>query len=150
MFENPFRGEPRLLAAWEKLSAQATVLSRVLWRRTTTLGQATGREMRTWDVFKWAVIVLLATNLLLILLLYPRTGSEPEISRQDLATLHSEIDEQIAQNRAGATQVILRMRAQLAEEIAKTNAELQALSQKSVKSSPPLQPPMPTPRPRHQ
>jgi hypothetical protein len=107
-------------------------------------------DVRTWDVFKWIVVVLLALNLLVLLSL---GGLRSEIaglkeergaSAQDLATLSKEL----ADTRAALTQAIANMRSGLHDDIVKINAKLDARAAPPPKpAAQPAQKPAAKPRP---
>src|SRR6188472_2052184 len=97
-------------------------------------------DVRTWDVFRWLVIVLLALNLLLLLSL---GGIKSEIAalKQDRSAAAKEI----ADTRAALTQAISDMRSALQSDIAKVNTKIDTrMQQAAPKPSPP---PPTTPKP---
>ena len=104
-------------------------------------------DVRTWDVFRWLVIVLLALNLLLLLSL---GGIKSEIValRQDRSAAAEEVaraTKEIADTRATLTQAISDMRSALQSDIAKVNTKIDTrMQQAAPKPSPP---PPTTPKP---
>jgi len=104
-------------------------------------------DVRTWDVFRWLVIVLLALNLLLLLSL---GGIKSEIAalKQDRSAAAAEVaraTKEIADTRAALTQAISDMRSALQSDIAKVNTKIDTrMQQAAPKPSPP---PSTTPKP---
>jgi hypothetical protein len=118
------------------------------------VAQAALREARAWDVFKWAVIGLLAANLLLLAFLYEGLRSDIaglQQGRDDEAQdLRSEMTKEIADNKAELAQVISGMRSSFADEIAKINARVDELVKNSTQpmAAPVVQaPPKPIAKP---
>ena len=111
-----------------------------------------GEDVRTWDVFRWAVIVLLALNLLFLLSLVG--GIRSEIA--DLKQEHSAGSDQVARLtkeitdiRASLTQAITDTRSGLHGDFAKFNAKIDArLQQAPTASPPPAASPKPSAKPR--
>ena len=97
-------------------------------------------DVRTWDVFRWLVIVLLALNLLLLLSL---GGIKSEIAalKQDRSAAAEEVaraTKEIADTRAALTQAISDMRSALQSDIAKVNTKIDTrIQQAAPKPSPP-------------
>ena len=97
-------------------------------------------DVRTWDVFRWVVIVLLALNLLLLLSL---GGIKSEIAalKQDRSAAAQEVaraTKEIADTRAALTQAISDMRSALQSDIAKVNTKIDTrIQQAAPKPSPP-------------
>jgi hypothetical protein len=97
-------------------------------------------DVRTWDVFRWLVIVLLALNFLLLLSL---GGIKSEIAalKQDRSAAAQEVaraTKEIADTRAALTQAISDMRSALQSDIAKVNTKIDTrIQQAAPKPSPP-------------
>jgi hypothetical protein len=97
-------------------------------------------DVRTWDVFRWVVIVLLALNLLLLLSL---GGIKSEIAtlKLDRSAAAEEVaraTKEIADTRAALTQSISDMRSALQSDIAKVNTKIDTrIQQVAPKPSPP-------------
>ena len=119
-------------------------------------GKLAAEEAMSWDVFRWAVIVLLVANLFLILILYSGVRGETVSMEQDagyaasqLTALRADVDGQIAE-----------LKAKLAEDLAAMQSELRqakaGLNRLTPQVQPELQPipekiqpiPMPTRSPR--
>ena len=129
----------------QRFTAKAADFSRALLVVVT-------EDVRTWDVFRWAVIVLFALNVLFLLSL---TGS----IRSEIAALSQEQDAEIdqlarvtketADTRASLMQAINDARSSLQGEIAKLNAKVDARLQQALTASPPpAASPKPSPKPR--
>ena len=98
-------------------------------------------DVRTWDVFRWLAIILLALNLLLLLAL---GGIKSEIAalKQDRSASAEEVaraTKEIADTRAALTQAISDMRSALQSDIAKVNTKIDTRMQQAA--------PKPSPRP---
>jgi hypothetical protein len=118
------------------------------------------KDAMAWDEFRWAVVALLAANLLLSLILYLGIRSDIAALKQDrdayahqLADLRVEVGKEIAETKTGLTQALTAMQSGLADQIAKTNARLsrstaQAAPKPLVASKPPPVP-KPTRKPHH-
>ena len=97
-------------------------------------------DVRTWDVFRWLVIVLLALNFLLLLSL---GGIKSEIAalKQDRSAAAEEVaraTKEIADTRDALTQSISDMRSALQSDIAKVNTKIDTrIQQAAPKPSPP-------------
>ena len=101
-------------------------------------------DVRTWDVFRWIVIVLLALNLLLLISLAGGTRSEIAELKQERnadAEQVSRVSKDITDTRAALSQAISDMRSGLQGDIAKINTKLDVRAQPAPKPSPP--PPAP-------
>ena len=100
-----------------------------------------GEDVRSWDVFRWVVIVLLALNLLLLLSLAGGIRSEIAAFEQDRsagADQLAHVTKDIADMRASLTQAISDMNSGLQSGIAKVNTKIDAqLQQAAPKPSPP-------------
>jgi hypothetical protein len=86
-------------------------------------------DVRTWDVFRWIVIVLLALNLLLLLSLAGGIRSEIAALEQDRsagADQLAHVTKDIADMRASLTQAISDMNSGLQSDIAKVNTKVDA------------------------
>ena len=99
-----------------------------------------GEDVRSWDVFRWIVIVLLALNLLLLLSLAGGIRSEIAALEQDRsagADQLAHVTKDIADMRASLTQAISDMNSGLQSDIAKVNTKVDALVQQAPTVSPP-------------
>jgi len=117
----------------QRFTARAAGFSRAL------LG-VVAEDVRTWDMFSWAVIVLLALNVLFLVSLTSGIRSEIAALRQEqsagtdqLARVTKEIDD----TRASLTQAISDTRSGLQGDIAKFNSKIDARLQQALTPSPP-------------
>jgi hypothetical protein len=138
---------------WRQLTGKAQDMSRVASNEFLVMGRAATTEAASWDLFKWTVIALLGANLLLAALLYGKIRADLaqlQAARsggsEDLADIRATIAKQIADTKAEITLDISAMRAGLQEEVAKTNARLDDLTQ-SAPSAPTSMPPKPLAKP---
>ena len=102
-------------------------------KKTTQLAfKIAAEEAMSWDVFRWAVITLLAFNIVLSLLLYG--GAQSEIAalkreRDDYATqlaeLRAEVDQKIAKAKTQLSGDIAAARSRLMNELRKARAPSQ-------------------------
>jgi hypothetical protein len=95
-------------------------------------------DVRTWDVFRWIVIVLLALNLLLLLSLAGGIRSEIAALEQDRsagADQLAHVTKDIADMRASLTQAISDMNSGLQSDIAKVNTKVDAQLQQAPAAS---------------
>ena len=111
------------------------------------------QDVRTWDVFRWIVIVLLALNLLLLLSLAGGIRSEIAALEQDRsagADQLAHVTKDIADMRASLTQAISDMNSGLQSDIAKVNTKIDARLQQAVPkpSPPPAAAPKPGAKPK--
>jgi hypothetical protein len=92
-------------------------------------------EVAAWDFFRWAVIALLAVNLLVMLLFLGGIKSSLAELKQDRASptqtgdVGAEIAKQMADVKAALTQSITDMQSGLRDDIAKINAKIDARAQ---------------------
>jgi hypothetical protein len=111
-----------------------------------------GEDVRTWDVFRWAVIVLLALNLLFLLSLVGGIRSEiAALSQEQSAGTDqlARVTKEIADTRASLTQAISDTRSGLQGDIAKLNTKIDArLQQAPTANPPPAASPKPSAKPR--
>ncbi len=113
-------------------------------------------EVASWDFFRWAVIALLAVNLLVMMLflgsikaslaeLKERTTPPPTVD------VGAEIAKQMADMKAALTQSITDMQAGIYDDIAKINARLEsnarAVQPKAVQPATPPKPQL-APKPK--
>jgi hypothetical protein len=100
-----------------------------------------GEDVRSWDVFRWIVIALLALNLLLLPSLAGGIRSEIAALEQDRsagADQLAHVTKDIADMRVSLTQAISDMNSGLQSDIAKVNTKIDArLQQVAPKPSPP-------------
>jgi hypothetical protein len=127
----------------QRFTAKAADLSRALFA-------VIAEDVRTWDVFRWAVIVLCALNVLALLSL---TGS----IRSEIAALRSQeesagidqlarLTKEIADTGASLTQAISDTRSGLQGNVAKLNSKVDARLQQAATASPlPAASPSPLP-----
>jgi hypothetical protein len=131
----------------QRFAAKAADYSRAL------LG-VIAEDVRTWDVFRWAVIVLLTLNLLFLLSLVGGIGSEIAALKQEQSTRTDQlarVTKEIADTRASLTQAISNTRSGLQGDIAKVNTKIDARLQQAPKPSPPpAASPKPGAKPRPQ
>jgi len=102
-------------------------------------------ELRSWDVFRWAVIALLFANILLVAGVYrgARTsianlkqdhGSESELANirasftKDMSEMRAALEKDVADTKTGLTQAVSDLRASVDAEMAKTNTKLDSLT----------------------
>jgi hypothetical protein len=118
----------------QRFTAKAAEFSRAVLK-------IVGEDVRSWDVFRWIVIVLLALNLLLLLSLAGGIRSETAAVEQDRsagADQLAHVTKDIADMRASLTQAISDMNSGLQSDIAKVNTKIDArLQQAAPKPSPP-------------
>jgi hypothetical protein len=124
-------------------------IARVLLRKIVEASRGLSREAMTWDSFKWAVIVLLLANLFLLTLLYAGTRVKPHSYVQNMKSLRTDFEKEIEEARIELREGVFRIRSDLEEQVAQTNARLDKL----VRPRPPepsttLQPPKSTANPR--
>ena len=110
-------------------------------------------DVRSWDVFRWIVIVLLALNLLLLLSLAGGIRSEIAALEQDRsagADQLAHVTKDIADMRASLTQAISDMNSGLQSDIAKVNTKIDARLQLAAPkpSPPPAAAPKPGAKPK--
>ncbi|HZP09903.1 hypothetical protein [Methyloceanibacter sp.] len=92
-------------------------------------------EVAAWDVFKWAVIALLAANLLVMMLFFGSIRSHLAASRQGetpaqpTVDVGAEIAKQMADVKSALAQSINDMQAGLRDDIAKLGAKIDAKMQ---------------------
>lgn len=103
-------------------------------------------EVATWDFFRWAVVALLAVNLLLMILFSGGIKSSLAELKQDRATpnqrvdLGAEIAKQMADVKAALIQSITDMQSGLRDDITKINAKIDARAQATATQPKPVQP----------
>ena len=129
----------------QRFTAKAADFSR-------TLLAVIAEDVRTWDVFRWAVIVLFALNVLFLLSLTSSIRSEiAALSQEQSAGIDqlARVTKQIADTRASLTQAISDTRSGLQGDIAKLNTKVDAgLQQAPTASPPPAASPKPSAKPR--
>ncbi len=105
-------------------------------------------DVRMWDVFRWAVIVLLALNVLFLLSFLGGIRSEIDALKQEQragADRLTRVTQDIADTRGSLTQALSDTRSDLQGHIAKFNTKIDArLQQASTPSSPPAVSPKPS------
>jgi hypothetical protein len=95
-------------------------------------------EVRTWDVFRWGVIVLLALNLLFLLSVVGGIRSEVAALKQEQSTGTDQlarVTKEIADTRASLTLAISDTRTGLQGDIAKVNTQVNARLQEAATAS---------------
>src|SRR6516164_6654062 len=86
-------------------------------------------DVRTWNVFKWAVVVLFALNVLFLLSLTVSIKSEiAALSQEQSAGIDqlARVTKDIADMRASLTQAVSDMNSGLQSDIAKVNTKVDA------------------------
>jgi hypothetical protein len=118
-------------------------------------GKLAAEEAMTWDVFRWAVIVLLVLNLLLILVLHG--GNRGETVSVEHGAGH---EAQLTALRADVDGQIAEVKAELAQDLAAIQSELRHAKARLNRPTPQIRPdfqpipekmqpiPMPTRSPR--
>jgi len=102
-------------------------------------------DVVAWDFFKWAVIFLLAVNLLVMILFFGGIKSslaelkQTQSPSQPTVDVGAEIAKQMAEVKASLTQSIADMQSGLRDDIAKINAKIDARMQ-VVQPLKPVQP----------
>ena len=138
---------------WRQLSGKAQDMSRAASSEFLTMARAATTEAGSWDLFKWTVIALLGANLLLAALLYGKVRADlAELtggrSSEDLDDVRASMAKQIADTKAEITLDISAMQAGLQEQVAKTNARLDDLTQAAPEGTPAAAtPPKPVAKP---
>ena len=97
-------------------------------------------DVRTWDVFRWAAIVLFALNVLFLLSLTGGIRSEiAALSQEQSAGTDqlARVTKEIVDTRASLTQAISDTRSGLQGDIAKLNTKIGARLQQAPTASPP-------------
>jgi hypothetical protein len=129
----------------QRFTAKATEFSSAL------LG-VVAEDVRTWDVFRWAVIALLALDLLFLLSLSSGIRSEIRALKQEQSAGTDQltrVTKEIADTRASLRQDISDMRSGLQGDIAKVNTKIDARLQQAPTASPPsAASPKPSAKPR--
>jgi hypothetical protein len=110
-------------------------------------------EVAAWDVFKWAVIALLAANLLVMMLLFGNIRSHVAALKQEetpakpTVDVGAEIAKQMADVKSALAQSLADMQAGLRDGIAKLGAKIDAKVQTAAPK--PVQPAVQTaPKPQ--
>jgi hypothetical protein len=124
--------------------------------RTTDFSRAllsvVAEDVRTWDVFRWAAIVLLALNLLFLLSFTRGIRSEIAALKQEQSTGNDQfarVTKEVADTRASLTLAISDTRTGLQGDIAKFNTKINARLQEALTASPlPVASPKPSAKPR--
>jgi hypothetical protein len=105
-------------------------------RAALDAAQAALQEAKAWDVFKWAVIGLLAANLLFLAFLYAGLRSEIaglQLTRDGGAQdLRSDVTKEIADNKAELAQTISGVQSSLADQLSKLSARVDGLVKTST------------------
>ena len=129
----------------QRFTAKAADFSRALLAVITN-------DVRTWDAFRWAVIVLFALNVLFLLSLTGSIRSEiAALSQEQSAGIDqlARVTKEIADTKASLTQAISDTRSGLQGHIAKLNTKVDArLQQAPTASEPPAASPKPGAKPR--
>src|SRR6516165_7929074 len=97
-------------------------------------------DVRTWNVFMWAVVVLFALNVLFLLSLTVSIKSEiAELSQEQSAGIDqvARVTKKIADTSSSLTQAISDTRSGLQYDITKLNTKVDALLQQAPTVSPP-------------
>ena len=118
-------------------------------------GKLAAEEAVTWDVFRWAVIVLLVANLFLILILHGGIRGETVSKEQSagyasqLTALRADMDRQIAEVKAESAQDLAAMQSELRQakaELSRPTPQVRPELQRTPEQMQPV--PMPTRSPR--
>jgi hypothetical protein len=129
----------------QRFTARAAAFSHALLR-------VVAEDVRTWDLFRWAVIVLLALNVLFLLSLTGGIRSEIAALKQEQSAGTDQlgrVTKEIADTRASLTQAISDTRSGLQGAIAKFNNKIDARLQPAPTASPPpAASPKPSAKPR--
>ena len=97
-------------------------------------------DVRTWNVFMWAVVVLFALNVLFLLSLTVSIKSEiAALGQEQSAGIDqvARVTKNIADTSSSLTQAISDTRSGLQDDIAKLNTKVDALLQQAPTVSPP-------------
>jgi hypothetical protein len=109
-------------------------------------------DVRTWDMFRWAVIVLLALPLVFLLSLAGDIRSEMAMLKEEQTAgtgYLARMTKEIADTRVSLTKAITDTRSGLQGETAKMNTKIDMrLQQATTPSQPPPAPPKPGVKPR--
>jgi hypothetical protein len=122
--------------------------------RTAIYVQSGGlfEDVRTWDMFRWAVIVLLALPLVFLLSLAGDIRSEMAMLKEEQTAgtgYLARMTKEIADTRVSLTKAITDTRSGLQGETAKMNTKIDMrLQQATTPSQPPPAPPKPGVKPR--
>jgi hypothetical protein len=120
--------------------------------KTREAGSVALMEIASWDFFRWAVIALLAVNLLVMMLLLGGLRSSlAELKANATPTpavdVGAEIAKQMADVKATLSQAIADVQSGLQGDIAKINAKIDA-SARAQAAPKPVQPAAPAPKPQ--
>jgi hypothetical protein len=124
---------------WRQLTGKAQDMSRAASNEFLVMARTAMAEAQSWDLFKWTVIALLGANLLLAALLYGKIRADlAELqagrSYEELADMRATMAKQIADTKAEITLDMSKMQAGLEEQVAKTNARLDDLTQSAPRA----------------
>lgn len=103
-------------------------------------------DIAAWDFFRWAVVALLAVNLLVMILFFAGIKSSLAELKQDRASTDQSVDvsaqiaKQMADVKAALTQSITDMQSGLHDDIAKINAKIDSNARTQATQSKPVQP----------
>jgi hypothetical protein len=107
-------------------------------------------EVASWDFFRWAVIALLAVNLLVMLLFLGSIKSslaelKARMTPPPMVDVGAEIAKQMADLKAAVGQSIADTQAGIHEDIAKINAKIESTARAQAVQPKPVQPAAATP-----
>jgi hypothetical protein len=129
----------------QRFTAKTTDFSRALFA-------VIAEDVRTWDVFRWVVILILALNFLLLLSIVGGIRSEVAALKQEQSTGTNQIarvTKEIADTRASLTLAISDTRTGLQGDIAKFNTKINARLQEALTAGPlPVASPKSSAKPR--
>jgi hypothetical protein len=128
----------------QRFTGRAVELSRAVLKIVS-------EDVRTWDVFRWIVIVLLALNLLLLILLVGGLRSEIAELKQDRGTSAEDlagVSKEVGDTKTALTKAMTDMRSGLQGDIAKISAKLDARVQQQPKPAAPPAAPKPGAKPK--
>jgi hypothetical protein len=124
----------------QRFTGRAVELSRAVLKIVS-------EDVRTWDVFRWIVIVLLA----LLILLVGGLRSEIAELKQDRGTSAEDlagVSKEVGDTKAALTKAMTDMRSGLQGDIAKISAKLDARVQQQPKPAAPPTAPKPGAKPK--
>jgi hypothetical protein len=109
-------------------------------------------DVASWDFFRWAVIVLLAVNLLVMMLFLGSIKSslaelKEHTTPPPTVDVGAEIAKQMADVKAALTQSIAAMQAAIHDDIAKISAKMESSARTQAVQPKPVQPATP-PKPQ--
>ena len=114
--------------------------------RLIDMSRSVLKDLRSWDLFRWIVVALLAANFLLVATLQSIRSDIAELKQDRTAHDHAigaaesaigdartALGKDIADAKAGLAQAISEMRSGVGKDVAKANAKVDALIESSRK-----------------